>query len=113
MPATRIADERAGVDMLYSSVTTVRPQGVRVPLPEEPAIAAPNTMVMLAAAAFGIGPDSLYLSPAPLSHAAPLRWTTPTHRLRGTVETGSGSGRERVCTSRCVSGVCGSFKKTI
>src|SRR3546814_7705326 len=85
MPATRIADERAGVDMLYSSGTTGRPKGVRVPLPEEPAIDAPNTMVMLAAAAFGIGPDSVYLSPAPLYHAAPLRWSMTIHRLGGTV----------------------------
>src|SRR3546814_20368383 len=29
MRATRIADERAGVDMLYSSGTTRRPKGVR------------------------------------------------------------------------------------
>src|SRR3546814_11651716 len=75
MPATRIADERAGVDMLYSSGTTGRPKGVRVPLPEEPAIAASNSLVMLAAAAFAIGPDSVYLSPAPLYHAAPDRKT--------------------------------------
>src|SRR5690606_31946644 len=85
MPADPIADERAGVDMLYSSGTTGRPKGVRVPLPEEPAIDAPNSLVMLAAAAFGIGPDSVYLSPAPLYHAAPLRWSMTIHRLGGTV----------------------------
>src|SRR3546814_4018921 len=85
MPAARIADERAGVDMLYSSGTTGRPKGVRVPLPEERAIDAPNSLVMLAAAAFGIGPDSVYLSPAPLYHAAPLRWSMTIHRLGGTV----------------------------
>ena len=32
MPATRIADETAGADMLYSSGTTGRPKGVRHPL---------------------------------------------------------------------------------
>src|SRR3546814_621325 len=85
MPATRIADERAGVDMLYSSGTTGRPKGVRVPLPEEPAIDASNSLVMLAAAAFANGPDSVYLSPAPLYHAAPLRWSMTIHRLGGTV----------------------------
>jgi len=85
MPAEPVADERAGVDMLYSSGTTGRPKGVRVPLPEEPAIDAPNSLVMLAAAAFGIGPDSVYLSPAPLYHAAPLRWSMTIHRLGGTV----------------------------
>src|SRR3546814_16038151 len=40
---------------------------------------------MLAAAAFAIGPDSVYLSPSPLYHSAPLRWSMTIHRLRGTV----------------------------
>ncbi|HMO76531.1 MAG TPA: acyl-CoA synthetase [Sphingopyxis sp.] len=85
MPAERIADERAGVDMLYSSGTTGRPKGVRVPLPEEEAIDAPNSLVALASMAFGINADSVYLSPAPLYHAAPLRWSMTIHRLGGTV----------------------------
>lgn len=85
MPATRIADERAGVDMLYSSGTTGRPKGVKVPLPEEEEIDAPNSLMMLASAAFGINADSIYLSPAPLYHAAPLRWSMTIHRLGGTV----------------------------
>ena len=85
MPAERIADERAGVDMLYSSGTTGRPKGVKVPLPEEQAIDAANSLVMLASAAFGINADSVYLSPAPLYHAAPLRWSMTIQRLGGTV----------------------------
>lgn len=84
LPASPIADERAGVDMLYSSGTTGRPKGVKVPLPVDPAIDAPNSLVMLSAAAFGLGPDSIYLSPAPLYHAAPLRWSMTIHRLGGT-----------------------------
>src|SRR3546814_10235365 len=47
MPAIPVADERAGVDMLYSSGTTGRPKGVRVPLPEDPAIDAATSLVML------------------------------------------------------------------
>lgn len=85
MPATPVDDERAGVDMLYSSGTTGRPKGVRVPLPEERAIDAPNSLVGLAAAAFQISGNSIYLSPAPLYHAAPLRWSMTIHRLGGTV----------------------------
>ncbi len=85
MPRAPIADERAGVDMLYSSGTTGKPKGVRVPLPEDPAIAVQNVLVMLAAQAFKLNADSIYLSPAPLYHAAPLRWCMSVHRLGGTV----------------------------
>ena len=85
MPATRTADERAGIDMLYSSGTTGRPKGVRVALPEDPDIAAPTVLMMLARGLYGLGPDSIYLSPAPLYHAAPLRWSMTVQRLGGTV----------------------------
>jgi long-chain acyl-CoA synthetase len=85
MPNGPIADERAGSDMLYSSGTTGRPKGVRLPLPEDGAIAATNSLVALAQGAFGFGPDSRYLSPAPLYHAAPLRWCMTVHKLGGTV----------------------------
>ena len=85
MPATTIADERAGVDMLYSSGTTGSPKGVRIPLPEDPEIGAVNPLVGLATQAFGITGDAVYLSPAPLYHAAPLRWSMTIHRLGGTV----------------------------
>ena len=85
MPAEPIADERAGSDMLYSSGTTGQPKGVRLPLPDEPELTAPNAMIGLATMAFGIKPDSVYLSPAPLYHAAPLRWSMTIQRLGGTV----------------------------
>ena len=84
-PDTPIADERAGIDMLYSSGTTGRPKGVRVALPEEPALDAPNVLMQLAAGLYGFGSDTIYLSPAPMYHAAPLRWSMTVHRLGGTV----------------------------
>src|SRR5207245_5032531 len=34
---------------------------------------------------FGMGPDSVYLSPAPLYHAAPLGFSLTTQALGGTV----------------------------
>lgn len=85
MPDTPIGDERAGADMLYSSGTTGRPKGIRLPLPEDGNIAASNSLVALAQGAFGFGEDSIYLSPAPLYHAAPLRWCMTVHKLGGTL----------------------------
>lgn len=85
MPGTPVADERAGTDMLYSSGTTGQPKGVRLPLPEDPDIIALSPLAMIAANAFHFSGESIYLSPAPLYHAAPLRWCLSVHRLGGTV----------------------------
>jgi fatty-acyl-CoA synthase len=85
MPPEPIADERAGIDMLYSSGTTGRPKGVRVALPADPDIAGGTVLEMLARGLYGLGADSIYLSPAPLYHAAPLRWSMTVQRLGGTV----------------------------
>jgi acyl-CoA synthetase (AMP-forming)/AMP-acid ligase II len=84
MPAERIADETSGTDMLYSSGTTGRPKGVRLALTGQP-IDAPSPLTMLASMLFGITKESVYLSPAPLYHAAPLRYCMAMHRLGGTV----------------------------
>ena len=85
MPDHPIADERAGTDMLYSSGTTGRPKGIRIALPEDPAIDTPNALTMMAEKAFGTEFSSIYLSPAPLYHAAPLRWCMAMHRIGCTV----------------------------
>jgi long-chain acyl-CoA synthetase len=85
LPSEPIADERAGVDMLYSSGTTGRPKGVKIPLPVDPAIDQTNVLVQSAMHAYGIDTDARYLSPAPLYHAAPLRWSMTVHKIGGTV----------------------------
>lgn len=82
-PAQPIADETAGADMLYSSGTTGRPKGVFV-LPERPAIDDPGPGIELVRKVYGINEHSVYLSPAPLYHAAPLRFNMSVMRLGGT-----------------------------
>ncbi|HEY8571669.1 acyl-CoA synthetase [Phenylobacterium sp.] len=84
MPETPIADETAGSDMLYSSGTTGRPKGVKPPL-SGLAIDAPNPLSMMSRQVFGFPDPCTYISPAPLYHAAPLRWTMGVHRMGGTV----------------------------
>ncbi len=83
-PAARIADESAGADMLYSSGTTGRPKGVRHALEGLP-IDNPSPLMMLVQMLFGLNDQTIYLSPAPLYHAAPLRYCMAMHRLGGTV----------------------------
>jgi long-chain acyl-CoA synthetase len=85
MPAERLADEAAGSSMLYSSGTTGRPKGVKRAAPDAEDILAASPLTMLAQALYGIGPESVYLSPAPLYHAAPLGWSMAVHKLGGTV----------------------------
>ena len=84
-PTTPIADESGGSDLLYSSGTTGRPKGIRPILPEDRTIHAPHRVAELARNRFGFASDSIYLSPAPLYHAAPLRWCMAVHRIGGTV----------------------------
>ncbi len=85
LPVTPIADQMAGSDMLYSSGTTGRPKGVKQPFVPDQPIDRPSPLLGVAQTRFGIGPDSVYLSPAPLYHAGPLRWSMLVQRLGGTV----------------------------
>jgi len=83
-PETPIEDERAGTDMLYSSGTTGRPKGVRQPLPEDTRIEA-GSPVLEVMKGLGFASDTIFMSPAPLYHSAPLRFSMNVQRLGGTV----------------------------
>ena len=83
-PITPIADESLGVAMLYSSGTTGRPKGVLRPLPDQPPAQRLPTGVILSTI-WRIREGQIYLSPAPLYHAAPLVGVSLTIRHGGTV----------------------------
>ena len=86
MPTTPIADQSTGSPMLYSSGTTGRPKGVKRTGIADPNIAAPNALAMMGQALYGWSPDAtIYLSPAPLYHAAPLGWSMAVQAMGGTV----------------------------
>jgi long-chain acyl-CoA synthetase len=82
-PTNPIEDESSGYDMLYSSGTTGRPKGVRVPLTGE-AIDTVKPLVPLSQKMYRMDESTIYLSPAPLYHAAPLRFNMTVMRLGGT-----------------------------
>ncbi len=84
-PATALPEDRVeGRDMLYSSGTTGRPKGVEAPLPGAP-LGTTDAVHLLVSALFGAAADSVYLSPAPMYHAAPLRFSMGFHRTGATV----------------------------
>ena len=72
-PTTAVADEQSGREMLYSSGTTGRPKGIVYHgMGAEGAGASRSAVRMFKR--IGLGPDTRYLSPAPLYHAAPFGW---------------------------------------
>jgi len=82
-PSAPLADECEGADMLYSSGTTGKPKGVKpteVGLPIDTEDNLYNVLQNL----YGFDSDVTYLSPAPLYHAAPLRYNMRVQRFGGT-----------------------------
>jgi long-chain acyl-CoA synthetase len=82
-PNTPIADQSNGVPMLYSSGTTGKPKGVFMDKYDRD-VNAPTFAAGLGAV-FGFGEETVYLSPAPLYHAAPLHYSMMTTYQGGTI----------------------------
>ncbi|MFS3128449.1 AMP-binding protein [Nocardioides sp. Bht2] len=83
-PTEPTGPESEGVDLLYSSGTTGRPKGVAARLDNLPLGTASGTAPFLQAT-WNFNADSIYLSPAPLYHAAPMRTSMTVQRFGGTV----------------------------
>ncbi len=65
--------------MLYSSGTTGRPKGIKRPLSGQAVTAGTRSHDRLRG--FGFREDTVYLSPAPLYHAAPFSYTIDTQSI--------------------------------
>jgi long-chain acyl-CoA synthetase len=71
-----------GSEMLYSSGTTGRPKAVRRPLPTDGNGSwAQAVLEMALTHKYGMRPSSVYLSPAPLYHAAGVNYTMAVNRV--------------------------------
>ncbi len=82
-PDTPVADETLGVAMLYSSGTTGQPKGI-MPAMDTDDIHYVSPVLEAFGAIFGFNQDTVYLSPAPLYHAAPLHYNNMVLALGGT-----------------------------
>ena len=84
-PAEELAEQPAGTFMLYSSGTTGRPKGISRPLSGRSVTDDSGAVAGLQRALWGFDEASVYLSPAPLYHSAPIGFCTGTQALGGTV----------------------------
>lgn len=82
---TRLIEQPRGADMLYSSGTTGRPKGIKSPLSGMQVTDGLDPQTTLLKHVFGLSSEDIYLSPAPIYHAAPLRYCASIHALGGTV----------------------------
>jgi fatty-acyl-CoA synthase len=82
--ASPLNEERMGTVMSYTSGTTGKPRGVLRPAPDMP---ASDTWPGWGetGALYGFDHNTVYLSPAPLYHGAPLRFCRAVHMAGGTI----------------------------
>ncbi|MBW2394437.1 MAG: AMP-binding protein [Deltaproteobacteria bacterium] len=83
-PAEPLEEEPLGEFMLYSSGTTGRPKGITRPLPNRP-VSRGLAMNSVLKTLFHFDEESVYLSPAPMYHSAPIGFCSSVQSLGGTV----------------------------
>ena len=84
MPEHPITDESAGWHLIYSSGTTGRPKGIKVPLIGGE-VDEDNMWVKRYVSLYGLTDKSVFLACAPLYHTAPLLFATNVMRRGATV----------------------------
>jgi len=84
MSTAPLDEQPAGETMLYSSGTTGRPKGIKRTLSGQ-SIDDGSTSSGLITGVFGMDADSVYLSPAPLYHSAPIGFCIGVQAAGGTV----------------------------
>ncbi len=82
-PAEPLEEELEGHAMLYSSGTTGRPKGIRYKLERKP-VGNPDIGLSGFASLYSLDEQTVYLSPAPLYHSAPLQFCIAINRFGGT-----------------------------
>jgi len=82
-PSSPLADEPRGDSMLYSSGTTGRPKGIKRPLSGEHVREGLRLTERLLE--YGFSRETVYLSPAPVYHAAPFGFCMTVLGLGGTL----------------------------
>lgn len=83
-PEQPVPDESAGRYMLYSSGTTGKPKGIAW-IADPRASGRDHLTMERLSDFFGMSDQTIYLSPAPLYHSAPLTWNLRILRLGGTI----------------------------
>lgn len=84
-PAARLADEWLGAMMIYSSGTTGRPKGIIRAQPQGRVTEGSSSARRPQFERYGFDAQTVYLSPAPLYHTAPLGYGIETQFGGGTV----------------------------
>ena len=83
-PQEPAVHEPDGTSMLYSSGTTGYPKGILRP-PENLTFGQPSSLETMIVARYSIDAETVYLSPAPMYHAAPIGFTGTVLRQHGTI----------------------------